>query len=84
VENEVISIYFRVIAEQFSNNNSERRHREILEFLSPVNHVVYHEAARKLQQEGTGRWFLDGESFQRWLSAEKSFLWVHGIGKYGI
>ncbi|KAG0131110.1 hypothetical protein HOY82DRAFT_647283, partial [Tuber indicum] len=53
--------------------------KRIQNWLSPADPQSNHLAARKLCQDGTGRWFTEGRDFQNWLKAGKSFLWLHGI-----
>ncbi|KAH9225372.1 hypothetical protein K456DRAFT_1327375 [Colletotrichum gloeosporioides 23] len=33
---------------------------------------------KKIQESETGRWFHEGESFERWRSQPSSLLWLHG------
>jgi len=80
-ESEVILLFVAsAIKSRILNVLLERKHRAVLEFLSTADHTINHKVAQKLQQVGTGKWFLDGKVFQGWLNSEKSFLWVYGIG----
>lgn len=41
-----------------------------------------HFASRRLQQKGTGKWFLDSAEFRDWKSKDSGLLWVCGGGKF--
>jgi hypothetical protein len=40
--------------------------------------------AQKLRQNGTGRWFIEGEDFAQWKTIDASVLWLCGIRKSQI
>ncbi|KAJ6256375.1 hypothetical protein Dda_8875 [Drechslerella dactyloides] len=42
-----------------------------------------HQQARKKHVGNTGKWLLDSEQFQLWLSERNSFMWLHGIAGSG-
>ena len=37
--------------------------------------------SRRIEND-TGRWFLEGSSFEQWLSQPNTFLWLHGKSKH--
>ncbi|KAL8721231.1 MAG: hypothetical protein Q9225_002043 [Loekoesia sp. 1 TL-2023] len=57
----------------------EQSIRKIDQWLDPVNFQTNHEAAVKLRHEGTGNWFLEGDTFKGWQQEDNSFLWLHAI-----
>lgn len=40
-----------------------------------------HHIAREKHEKTTGSWLVDGASFEKWLTAPNSFMWLHGGGK---
>ena len=40
-----------------------------------ASNTFFHER----RHDGTGEWFINGDTFQTWLETFRSFLWVHGI-----
>jgi hypothetical protein len=48
-------------------------------WLSPANVAANHKAAANVRHGDTGRWFLGGADFRRWLEEDNSFLWLHAI-----
>lgn len=52
---------------------------KVNEWLSPANVATNHKAAENLRHGDSGTWFLQGETFQKWLKEENSFLWLHAI-----
>ena len=55
------------------------KHKNILEWLSPIDSKVNYERARSLSQHGTGEWLLHDLRFKVWLTGETRLLWLHGI-----
>jgi len=53
----------------------------ILDWFSPVDPSKNHQLARGLHQQGTGKWFIDGPQFTKWLEKPNSALWIYGIRK---
>ncbi|KAK3994869.1 ankyrin repeat-containing domain protein [Cladorrhinum sp. PSN332] len=52
---------------------------EILTWLSPLNFLEKHHAIFEKHHEGTGKWLLDSDPFQKWLNGEQnSTLWCPG------
>ena len=39
-----------------------------------------HHIARQKHQQGTGKWLVEGNQFERWKTLSGSILWLHGIG----
>lgn len=59
----------------------------VLEWLSSVNAIDSHYAARAKHEPGTGDWLLVCEDFSLWLAGTNELLWLHGIpgsGKTGV
>lgn len=57
----------------------EREKREILAWLrAPVASSYHHREARKRHREGTGKWFMEHEIFQRWKYGSNSLCWTYG------
>ncbi|KAF8486642.1 hypothetical protein JB92DRAFT_2799171, partial [Gautieria morchelliformis] len=57
-----------------------QEHRQKLyKWLAAPDHESKHRNARSMRQERTGEWFVEGERFQEWREAPRSFLWLHGI-----
>ena len=54
---------------------------QALNWLKAPDFQANHENARSLEQEGTGRWFTQGEEFRTWLQGRHSNLWVQAIRK---
>lgn len=38
-----------------------------------------YEAALRLKQPMTGKWFLESHVFRQWLETKNTLLWLHGI-----
>ncbi|KAL3424929.1 ankyrin repeat protein [Phlyctema vagabunda] len=56
---------------------------KVLSWLSNVDPMVDHEAAKKNRQEGTGEWFIRGDKYIEWRDKPNSFLWLHGFAGCG-
>ncbi|KAF2108794.1 ankyrin repeat-containing domain protein [Lophiotrema nucula] len=52
---------------------------KVNEWLSPANIAPNHKVATNLRHGESGTWFLQGESFQRFLDEENSFLCLHAL-----
>ena len=55
------------------------RTRDILQWLSPVDPSISHEAALEIHQPGTNDWFLSNDEFNNWRHAKDPLLWLTGI-----
>ncbi|KAF8484357.1 hypothetical protein JB92DRAFT_1574797 [Gautieria morchelliformis] len=76
----------KVLKEQSTEiNQSVKQHKlqehrqKIYKWLGAPDHESKHRNARRMRQESTGEWFVEGEHFQEWREAPCSFLWLHGI-----
>jgi hypothetical protein len=57
----------------------DSKHKEILAWLSKVDTIKNHTAARSKSQAGTGEWFLLSPEYSSWLQRPRSLVWLHGI-----
>ncbi|KAI5841639.1 hypothetical protein BZA05DRAFT_380351 [Tricharina praecox] len=55
-----------------------QNYRDAVAWLSAVDPRENHDAAKKLQQKGTGKWLIESASFFEWKSADRSFMWLSG------
>ncbi|KAE9362799.1 hypothetical protein N431DRAFT_306139, partial [Stipitochalara longipes BDJ] len=69
----------RSLFKQFQDTSLDERKRNILQWLSPVDPSINHEAAMKVRQAGTNDWFLSCKEFEHWKECEKSYLWLSGF-----
>ena len=46
--------------------------------MSPPDPSINHNTARDAHHEGSAKWFIHGDTFQRWKTETGSLLWVHG------
>lgn len=53
--------------------------KKILNWLSPVDSLQNHQAARKIYQKGTCRWLIDSPEFIHWIKTKNSAIWLYGI-----
>jgi hypothetical protein len=64
--------------------NAETQHMHLMQWLNPFLFDTYHREACEQHFEGSGNWLLSDERFQRWLTPNQNFLWLHvsaGCGK---
>ena len=57
-------------------------HRRIYKWLGDVDHANLQQngiAQRRHLIRQTGKWFIEGSHFTRWLQTDGAKLWVHGI-----
>jgi hypothetical protein len=54
------------------------RLRRIFEWLSRPDPSTNHTEALKKHHDGTGLWFIQGDTFNEWKRQPRSFLWLHG------
>jgi len=72
------------------DDNREQKEREkVLQWIAPAEddvrfQALIHRNARDSQKQGTGAWFLDGQSFMQWRSGEIQFVWLYGGGKHDM
>ena len=54
---------------------------EMLEWMSKIGYKANHVQACELQQEGTGKWFSEGETFKSWTEGHPTtpFIWLSGL-----
>ena len=69
----------RSLFKQFQDISLDDRKRSILQWLSPVDPSINHEAAMQVRQAGTNDWFLSRKEFDNWKETRKSFLWLSGF-----
>ncbi|KAF6825274.1 pfs domain-containing protein [Colletotrichum musicola] len=69
----------KITGDKLENLQSESRSAEIRRWLSPPDPSTNFHKARLQHQKGTGQWLLEGDSYKRWKSDTKSFLWINGI-----
>ena len=55
--------------------------REAIDWLSQIDHTVYHQEACKEHLEMTGEWIFEYPDFVSWRQAESALLWLCGPGK---
>ena len=53
--------------------------KAIIDWLTPLNFLARQESIIKDRSKGTGQWFLESETFDRWRSGEDLILWCPGI-----
>ena len=68
----------RSLFKQFQDISLDDWKRRILQWLSPVDPSISHEAALKIRQAGTNNWFLSCKEFENWRDSQNSFLWLSG------
>lgn len=57
----------------------DQRHREILDWLTPVDYAPQQSDFIHRRQPGTGQWVLDSAEFQAWVEANTQTLFCPGI-----
>ncbi|KAF3934310.1 Ankyrin-1 [Dactylella cylindrospora] len=84
VEENVNQIHSKVqnTSDDIKSMKSEQRQAEIMRWLSPPNASVNYHKAFQQRHEGSGSWFLGGDTFSEWKNQPK-FLWLHGIAGCG-
>lgn len=55
----------------------------IRQWLQAPDATVNHNAACARKHFGTGAWFVQGSTFQAWLTQKNSFLWLNGFAGSG-
>ncbi|KAL8827623.1 MAG: hypothetical protein Q9191_003073 [Dirinaria sp. TL-2023a] len=59
--------------------SNDQRHQEVLRWLSPLNPESKQIDVLSRRHEGTGRWLLESDEFESWLTGDKRLLWCPGI-----
>lgn len=73
--------YWRRIADLIVNVESERR--DMLKWLSTIQHATHHKTMGKDFLPGSGNWLLQKKEFVEWRQeSSSSILWLHGIREY--
>ncbi|KAL6832323.1 ankyrin repeat-containing domain protein [Trichoderma camerunense] len=57
----------------------EQEEKQILDWLTPIDYGLLHSDYYKRLQPGTGRWFLEREEFQDWITGSNNTLFCYGI-----
>ncbi|KAL9609258.1 MAG: hypothetical protein Q9167_005959 [Letrouitia subvulpina] len=61
-------------------NKSHAEYWEIINWLSPVDPHRFREDIARARVSGSGRWFIESESFCTWLeSSSNTLFWLNGI-----
>ena len=60
---------------------SDRRHEEILRWLTTSRPSEKHNDAQKQRSDSSGEWIFETENFKKWAAQPGSLLWIHGIGR---
>lgn len=53
--------------------------KAVIDWLTPLNFLARQESIIRDRSKGTGAWFLESETFDRWRSGDDSVLWCPGI-----
>lgn len=53
--------------------------KAVIDWLTPLNFFARQESIIRDRSKGTGAWFLESETFDRWRSGDDSVLWCPGI-----
>ncbi|KNG84003.1 hypothetical protein ANOM_007784, partial [Aspergillus nomiae NRRL 13137] len=61
------------------NEQVDKEHNKILNWLAPSSHESQHLDAYKKHQPGTVRWFLESQEFLNWMSGDVPTLFCPGI-----
>ena len=63
---------------QVKQRQDDKEHREILDWLTPVDYGPQQSDYIKRRQPGTGQWFLDSAKYQAWLTTSRQTLFCPG------
>jgi len=61
------------------DRDRRQEHREILDWLTLIEHAPQQSDFISRRQEGTGQWLLDSNEYQEWLNQSKQTLFCPGI-----
>lgn len=53
--------------------------KAVIDWLTPLNFLARQESIIRDRSKGTGAWFLESQTFDRWRSGDDSVLWCPGI-----
>lgn len=56
-----------------------KEHKEILDWLTPIDYAPQQSDYLTMRQPGTGQWLLDSAEFHAWLKTDKQTLFCPGI-----
>jgi hypothetical protein len=68
-----------VVHDHQKEQEVQEERREVLKWLSLVEHSTQHDDKISRRQTGTCNWFLNSEAYQTWLTANGQTLFCHGI-----
>lgn len=59
----------------------DSKRQQLLEWVCPedTGSDEAYEAALRLKQHSTGKWFLESSIFEQWFEAKSTLLWLRGI-----
>ena len=67
------------VSEIYASTVETANWNQILDWLSPIRHDLYHSAIQKDILTSSGRWLFENPDFRDWReSAESAVLWMHG------
>ena len=61
---------------------TDRRHEDILQWLTTSRSSEKHNDAQKQRSEDSGEWIFETENFKEWAAQPGTLLWIHGIGRF--
>jgi NACHT domain len=64
---------------QLLRQHDDHERRTILDWLTPVDYGTLQSDFISRRQEGTGRWLLESDGFQRWVQGSKLTLFCSGV-----
>ncbi|KAG9843598.1 Pfs, NACHT and ankyrin domain protein, partial [Aureobasidium melanogenum] len=67
------------IEEKIHDQSLDRKQERIVKWISNLDPSIAYTQAHKKRHPGTGRWFVDSDTFAEWKSQSSGFLWLHGI-----
>jgi len=65
-----------------TENQLDKEHRDIGDWLSPINFKVKQSEVFQKREDGTGQWLLKSRDLEDWLVGTSEILWCPGIRKY--